>query len=311
MTELPRLAVVVVNYGSSALLQANLSGAVEANPQLDVVVVDNFVSESELDSIRRLCSAQGWHLVTSKTNLGFGAGVNAGVEAAQRLDAVQFLLLNPDARIDPESLTRLRNLVTAEPMTLAAPVILTTDGRLWSEGHDLYLDRGRMRAIRKRVGNPRVAPWLSGACLLVSRALWDRLGGFDERYFLYWEDVDLCWRTIAVGGRLQVVPDSTAVHDEGGTQDRTSDRALSRVYYYFNVRNRLLFAAQHLPASDQVRWAATAVPEAYAILLRGGRKQLVRSLVPWWAALTGTCAGLWVLARGGKGSSRPRYPTGG
>jgi N-acetylglucosaminyl-diphospho-decaprenol L-rhamnosyltransferase len=223
--------------------------------------------------------------------------MNAGVAAARADGAEQLLLLNPDARIDQPSLTRLREVVTAAPLTLAGPVIEAPDGRVWSDGHDLYLDRGRMRATRRREGEPRVAPWLSGACLLVSAELWDRVGGFDDRYFLYWEDVDLSWRVVEAGGSLQVVRDAVAVHDEGGTQERLSHRSLSTTYYHYNVRNRLVFAGHHLPRADRWRWVLTAVPEAYQVLLRGGRRQLVASTGPWRAALTGTVSGLVRMRR--------------
>ena len=291
-------AVVVVNYGASALLETNLVQVDDEVPELVVVVVDNFTSAAEQDAVRALCERRRWHLVASPTNLGFGSGMNAGVEVAIGAGAEQLLLLNPDARIDAPSLGLLVDAVRAEPLTMAGPVLRTASGALWSDGHDLYLDRGRMRATRKREGAPRVAEWLTGACLVLSTTLWRRVGGFDDRYFLYWEDVDLSWRVLEAGGRLRVVRDAVAVHDEGGTQVRSSERALSTTYYYFNIRNRLVFAAHHLPVRDRLRWALTAPSEAWAVLLRGGRRQLVHSPDPWRAALTGTLAGLRALVPG-------------
>lgn len=296
---LPRCAVVVVSYGSSALLATNLTAVAAAAPDLDVVVVDNRTTEEERAAVTALCAEQGWRLVAPPTNLGFGAGVNRGAVVALEAGAEQLLLLNPDARLDADSIARLRAVVAADPRVLAAPVVTTPDGRMWSDGTDLYLDTGRMRASRKRgdVPTERVAPWLSGACLLVSRALWERLGGFDEEYFLYWEDVDLSWRAREAGATLTVVPDARAVHDEGGTQGAGGRRARSGTYYHYNIRNRLLFAAQHLSPADRRRWVRTALPEAWAIVLRGGRRQLLQSSAPWRALVTGTFAGLRLLAR--------------
>ncbi len=291
-------AVVVVNYGASSLLESNLGQVADEVPGLVVVVVDNFTDEAEQAAVRGLCERRGWLPVTSPTNVGFGSGMNLGVRVALEHGASEVLLLNPDARIDAESLDRLVAVVRAEPLTMAGPVLRTASGALWSDGHDLYLDRGRMRATRKREGSPRVAEWLTGACLVLSATLWERVGGFDDRYFLYWEDVDLSWRVLEVGGRLQVVRDAVAVHDEGGTQVRSSERALSTTYYFYNIRNRLVFAAHHLPVRDRLRWALTAPAEAWAVLLRGGRRQLVHSPGPWRAAVTGTAAGLRALLRG-------------
>jgi N-acetylglucosaminyl-diphospho-decaprenol L-rhamnosyltransferase len=297
VSTLPPVAVVVVSYGSSELLATNLAAVATECPDARVVVVDNYSSDAELVAVRRLCADHGWRLVANATNVGFGTAMNAGVATALADGAEQLLLLNPDATISRASLTRLREVVATAPLTLAAPVIETPDGGLWSDGHDLYLDRGRMRATRRREGAPRVAPWLSGACLLISAELWGRVGGFDDRYFLYWEDVDLSWRVVEAGGSLQVVRDAVAEHDEGGTQERLSRRALSTTYYYYNIRNRLVFAAHHLPRADRWRWVLTAVPEAYQILLRGGRRQLVASTGPWRAAITGTVSGLVSMYR--------------
>jgi GT2 family glycosyltransferase len=141
--------------------------------------------------------------------------------------------------------------------------------------------------------------WLSGACLLVGRAVWLELGGFDEDYFLYWEDVDLCIRAASRGCELVVDDQATAVHDEGGTQATRmagpTGSAKSSTYYYYNTRNRLMFAAKNLGVEDQHRWVRSSIGAAYHILLRGGRRQLVHprsTLVP---AIQGTIAGLRLI----------------
>ena len=129
----------------------------------------------------------------------------------------------------------------------------------------------------------------------MSRTLFERLGGFDEAFFLYWEDVDLSYRWVAAGGRLVVRKDLAAVHDSGGTQGPQRGRAKSPTYYRYNCRNRLLFAARHLDRRSRLAWALLAPAVGWEILLRGGRRQLVRSWRPWWAALRGTLEGLALL----------------
>ena len=300
MTPQSSTAIIVVNYGSSDLLARNLTRVHAEAPEVSVLVVDNYTSDAERDRVRTLCADNTWTPIESPTNLGFGGGVNLGVRAASRAGASRFLLLNPDARLDGSSLRRLVAVVAEDPMTLAAPVIATTDGRVWFDGSDLHLTSGRMRATRKREtgASAPVTAWLTGACLMISRELWDRVGGFDERYFLYWEDVDLSWRCREQGASLVVVRDASAVHDEGGTSQPTGgERARSDLYYYYNIRNRLLFAGLHLDRATQQRWILASAAEAWDILLRGGRRQLVHSLRPWRAAFTGTRDGLAMLRR--------------
>ncbi len=121
--------------------------------------------------------------------------------------------------------------------------------------------------------------WLTAACLMVGSLTWRALDGFDESYFLYWEDVDLSYRALAMGAPLIVCSEAVAVHDEGGTQERSHGSAMSWDYYYFNIRNRLLFATRNLPADTRREWRRHAARESYRILLRGdGKRKFLR---PW------------------------------
>ena len=293
-----RLAILVVNYGSSQLLAVNLADVHTQVPDARVVVVDNPTTPEERTRVTEMCSRHGWHLVAPPTNVGFGTGMNLAAQALAP-DVTHLLLLNPDATVDATSLDCLVKHVNRSPEDLVAPRILTPAGEHWFAGADLLLARGEMRSWLRRTGgrDPESAqPWLSGACLLLLRTLWDRIGGFDDDYFLYWEDVDLSRRVLDAGGELVVVPQAVAVHDEGAThRGDTAARAKSATYYYFNTRNRLLFAAKHLSAQDQRRWRRTAPVVAYRVLLQGGRRQFRhpgRTLLP---ALRGVRDGLRLM----------------
>ena len=275
------LAIVVVNYGSSALLAANLAPLSTALPGATVVVVDNRTTDDERATVTALAAPNGWDVEKPDANLGFGGGVNIGVAAAITSGARQLLILNPDATIEAAAVEELAARSRANPLTLYCPRIVRPDGSTWFAGSDLHLDDGRLRNPARR-GDHRVEPWLTGACLMLSRELWERVGGFDEEYFLYWEDVDLSHRVLGVGGRLEVSADVVAVHDEGGTHDGAPRRGRrkSDTYYYYVIRNRLLFAAKHLDDADYRAWMANAPAVAREVVLQGGRRQLVHTLRP-------------------------------
>lgn len=310
----PKLAIIVVNYGSHHLLATNLRRVAGEVTVADVVVVDNFTTSAEQESVAALCRDEGWSSVLLPENSGFGAGMNRGVEVAADRGAALFLLLNPDATIDAASIEMLVAEAARYPLALLAPVIETSAGTTWFDGADLHLRFGRSRATRHRASFPRerFEPWLSGACLLVTLQLWRRIGGFDERYFLYWEDIDLSIRAVRQGGTLRLVDGARAVHDEGGTHDgephRGRSRGKSSIYYHFNIRNRLLFAAQHLAPADRRRWLLTSPLAAWDVLLQGGRRQFLYSHAPLRAAVTGTAAGLalYVSERWASRASRRR-----
>ena len=288
-----KTAVVVVDYGAAHLLELNLLPLSRAMPETIVVVVENRSTDANRRALRDLAEREGWRLVLPDQNLGFGGGMNRGVALALGEGADTVLLLNPDASIEPEAVRMLAVAVRADPELLAAPVVRRPDGSLWSAGSDLYLDDGRIRSrARRPVGAaPRIMPWLSGACLMISAMLWRRVGGFDEEYFLYWEDVDLSARVLDSGGRLEIVEAASAVHAEGGTSgthaDRRSGQAKSSTYYYHSIRNRLLFASRHLATDDLRRWTAVSVRVSWEILLQGGRRQFLTRRTPLVTGLRG------------------------
>lgn len=289
MSDLSRVAVVVVGYGDPALLERHTAQVAAALRPARIVVVDNHSTDANRAAVRALCEREGWTGVYPGTNTGFGAGCNLGAAAALAEGAEVLLFLNPDATIDTESAVRLVAAVEAEPLLLAAPTVLGPDGEVASAGLDLDLDTGSMRPWRRRDEHPgaETLPWVTGACFAVTRELWERLAGFDERYFLYWEDVDLCARVRAFGGRVTVVDGATAVHAGGGTQRAEGSRAKSPAYYYFNIRNRALFARTWLSQERQRAWRRGAVGAAYEILMRGGRRQLLHPVRPLSAVLQG------------------------
>jgi GT2 family glycosyltransferase/glycosyltransferase involved in cell wall biosynthesis len=289
------IGVVVVNYGSSGLLVDNLPSAAELGADARVVVVDNFSTAEELQTLTRLGHDRGWVVVPLPDNRGFGAASNAGVAAARAQGCVTFMLLNPDAQVAPEVLAELRAHSLRDPMAMISPSIRSSTGDEAFGGSTLSLRDGRIRGVRSaRPRLPEAEPWLTGACLVVHEQLWDLLGGFDEGYFLYWEDVDLSHRALAVGGRLEVRPDLVVVHDEGGTHGERRGRGKSELYYRYNCRNRLVFAARNLPRRRLLRWVLATPRVSWEILLRGGRRQLVESPRPLLAAVRGSVEGLGV-----------------
>ncbi|MBM7027071.1 glycosyltransferase, partial [Clavibacter zhangzhiyongii] len=291
-------AVVVVNYGSADLVRENVLPLVERLDDALLVIVDNRTTDAERERVRGLAGHPSTrvHGVYPDANTGFGTGMNIGVAAARDLGAREFLLLNPDATIEPDQLAVLRGAVAADPLALVAPLILRPDGSTWFRGSDLYLADGRIRSAARRAQHPGLAvePWLTGACLLVTDELWTRVGGFSDDYFLYWEDVDLSRKVVEAGGSLRVVEDAVAVHAEGGTQSAghaSAGQAKSGTYYYHNVRNRLLYGARHLDAAALRRWRLLTPVVAYEVLLQGGRRQFAHPVAPVSAAVRGILDG--------------------
>lgn len=282
------LGIIVVSYGSADLLAthlARLDRSALATPSV-VVVVDNHRGPAEAAAVAALAADRGWELVANPDNRGFGAAANQGVARAAALGCDAVVLVNPDLAVTAEVLDALAAEAVARGRTLISPRVVRPDGRAWFTGGDLDLAAGRTRNVVAPAA-PRSEGWLSGACLAATTAWWAELGGFADDYFLYWEDVDLSYRCTRAGGTLLVRQDLTVVHDVGGTQGGKSPG-----YMRWNCRNRLRFAARHLTPADRRRWRRGAPGYARAVLLRAGRRALVRRPGLVVAAVRGTLEGL-------------------
>lgn len=294
MTARSDLGIVVVNYGSSSLLARNLVALDQLVRPERIVVVDNFHSTYERQALTALASSRGWSLVANESNLGFGAAMNLGVDRAEKLGAVYLLLLNPDVEITAAVVEELAGECSRRPESIVSPRILRHDGSDWFRGGTVLLGAGRTSTARD-ADSSAPGGWLSGACLVLHIDLWRQLGGFDDDYFLYWEDVDLSWRCAAAGGGLLVRDDLSAVHSVGGTQPGAGK---SPQYVYYNCRNRLLFAAKHLTRRQLRRWLVASPGYAWQVLGRGGRRALARRPFSLFgAALRGTISGYWCALR--------------
>lgn len=204
-----RTGILVVSYGSAALLRTTLANSVPPEPggpsraPTAVVVVENHRDPAQQASTRALCVAHGWEYLEPGANLGFGGGCNLAADRALALGCDALVLLNPDLTIPPDGVARLAARVRSERDVAVAPLIHRPDGSSYSRGRILLrLDRGEMLSERRREEVPNgvaVMTWLTAAALALSSDLWRRSGGFDPRYFLYWEDVDLSRRIHRAG----------------------------------------------------------------------------------------------------------------
>lgn len=294
MTLAPDIALVVVNYGSHGLLEQNLGPLAGSLNPAQIVVVDNFRTRDDSQQVKALATRNGWSLVALPSNEGFGSGTNAGVALAQERGFRRFLLINPDARIDEAGVDALARECAAHPGNIAGARIVRPDGSAWFHGGTILRSRGRTSMGPSAVSS---APdgWITGACMMIHDDLWKRLGGFDDEYFLYWEDVDLSWRCTEGGGSLTVLPNVTVEHSVGGTQ---RGGGKTTTYVYYNCRNRLLFAARHLPWRQRLSWLLTSPGYAAAVMQHGGRRALSRRpLAMLNAAVRGTFSGVFCSLR--------------
>lgn len=244
----PEVSAVIVSHNSRAHL-ADCLASLERDILdfgLEVIVVDNSSSDGSPELIRERFPLV--RLIRNARNVGFSRANNQGIRETR---GPLVLLLNPDSAVLPSSLTGLVGEMRSHPQTGAVgPALVRGQGRFQvSFGNRVsffpqllqksvlnayYKIRLKKDRRRRRVG------WLSGACLLCRRTAVEEAGFFDERFFLYFEDIDLCLRMRNNGWDLVYLPQARVSHEGGASTGR--QRASSRFFYR---ESQLYFYQKH------------------------------------------------------------------
>jgi GT2 family glycosyltransferase len=242
--------VVVVSFNSCETLRTCV-GHLARDSSYDVFVVDNASRDGSISSISDLPVSR----VELDRNYGFAYACNRGSEAGA---SPYVLFVNPDARIEPDSILRLVSALDRDESAGAvAPRLSDARGRIEHSlrrfprlrstySQALFLHRLLPRAswvdevVREPYRYQAAGPteWVSGACLLVRRKALEDIGGWDEAFFLYGEDVDLCRRLATAGHRILYEPQAVATHVGGVSAPRA--QLLAQL-----VRGRLQFVKKH------------------------------------------------------------------
>jgi GT2 family glycosyltransferase len=283
------LSILIVTYNSAPLIaglldelhrQLDASSGIKA----DVIVVDNASTDATADLIAH---EYRWvSLVRSARNLGFAAGNNL---AARRARGEFLLLLNPDAVPAPAALAAGVELMRAHPQVgLGGGKLLAPDGtpqpsaRMFPTLRDELFTMSGLAArypqspllarLDRRWADPELAAavdWIPGAFVFIRRNVWDTLGGFDERFFMYYEEVDLCRRLQDKGLIVQYWPTLKATHI-GGASARTVARArVSRAgsqLESWRMRSALLYYRKH--HGPAAAWGWKTLESCWTLLRR-------------------------------------------
>ncbi len=222
------LVVVTVTYGSAGHIGPTLT-SLPADRLAGLVVVDNASGDDTLEVVRGL-GLPTLTVVASERNVGFGAGNNLGLAAAPPSRWVAFV--NPDAHVDAGALHALVAHLAATPAAaMVAPRLVGDDGPITSAGR-LPTVAGLIRyqmpdPVRRLLPERRLPAsydrtgpvgQVEGACMVVDRAALEAVGGFDERYFLFFEESDLAQRFAAAGRTIELVATARAWHAVGATR---------------------------------------------------------------------------------------------
>lgn len=266
------LSVLVINWNNSRDLRVALQSIMQQQHRhtIEIVVADNASSDDSREMVTREFPEA--HLVAHAINLGFGAGNNRAVPATT---GRYVLFLNSDTIVTEGALDALVDFADATPDAgIIGPKLLNKDESLQyscrrfpSLGTGFFRNTplGRLLPANRFTrdylmrdfdhATPRDVDWVSGAALLIRRETLERTGGFDEDFYMYCEDVDLCFRAHEAGWRVVYYPSAVIHHIIG----RSSDQVPTRMTYHFH-RSMYLFYRKHYAARTPVWIRPLIVP---------------------------------------------------
>jgi len=257
----PRVGAVVVAWRDRPETLAALESLAAMNRRPEVILC--VAQECSPESLRQMAQLgiDGLEVVAVGENLGFAGAANLGMARLLEQGVEWTLLLNNDATADARCLERcLEEADRAPGAAVVGPAVRITDrpDQLWFAGgiHDRRLAFTRHRGLGSPADRPPAssdADYVSGCCALLSSAAWRDVGAFREDFFMYYEDVEWCYRARARGWRCRYVGETLCSHALGVSSEQRGSLGLSPNTAYYLARNPLRFALDTGPRG--MRWS--------------------------------------------------------
>lgn len=281
----PKVFVAVLHYTGAEDTRACLQAVKGLNyAPFEILVTDNCSPDGSGKLIAQ--EFPECHHLSLPENLGFAGGSNAGINWCIEHGADWVWILNNDTQVDPDALTHLMRIAEKETQAgIIGAAIFTPNKNGYSRSGTGTIDFKKAKTFERgqidESADSIACQWVSGCNMLIRATAFKQANGFDENFFLYLEDTDLCWRMNESGWKCLFVPKATIKH-AGGASTK-GKLAVWRSYYY--TRNRLLFFMKNRKGTA----ALPALMSIYSHLLRhclvlpfrgeDGRRQLKAELL--------------------------------
>jgi hypothetical protein len=302
------VSVIIVTRNTCALTRAAVQSVLDSRDPLakEILIVDNGSTDPDTSLLPR--EFPQIQLIRSDVNLGFARACNLAVRQAR---GKFLLLLNSDARLQPDTMARAVEWMCAHPdVAVAGAQLLNADGSRQNSIANFpslateLLNKSLLRRLfprrfpgkELRLAGPVDVETVVGAFMLIRKEVWDALGGLNERFFFFFEETDFCLQVRRAGRRVVHLPDVLVWHDQGQTakQMPTSARIeYWRSRYAYFAKNRGRTAGLLLAAGLRLRLFVDWLAAAVVVMLTLGRSARHRQR---WGALNA----LWVWQRRGR-----------
>lgn len=280
--------IIVLQYNNSRDTIKCLESVKELDWQnFKAVVVDNASEIQHLNNIRLFVESQKrakekrFKLIENRSNLGYAGGNNVGIKYALENGADYVFILNPDTTVRSNFLTKLIETADKNPKAGIIGAVINEGDRIIYYGEIEWLKPElKHSALKPITYNLKPDFYVPGAAMLIRKKVFEKIGMFDERYFLYFEDADFCMRARKAGFKLAVAPDAIVRHDQSSSTSKLGAALLLRYHY----RNAHLFNIKYAPF-----WTKISLPfwSIWIIIRQAVKILLIRNIKASKAILIG------------------------
>ena len=297
----PRVWIVPVNFNGLEDTRKCLRSLAALSSPASVVVVDNASNEDPTQILKQ--EFPSVHLIRNPVNAGWSGGNNAGIRFALARGADFVLLLNNDTTVAADLIAPILAAFDAQPRAgIAGPIVTYYDdpALVWSAGGTLRRTLGYTRHAgfrsRHAPDSNRHSDYVSGCAIAIRCEVFERVGELDERYFHYFEDVEICERARKLGYHSVTVAAASVRHKVSAAAGERGSNRLNRAQAYYFTRNRWLFVRRNMNGAQ--RWTALASQLGALFPYEMAKALLARN----WPELRGRAEGIVDGLRGRDGA---------
>ncbi len=250
---------IIINYNTLDLTRQCLNSifSVCQKNDFEIILIDNASSDNSVEILEKEFSEKV-RLIENKENIGFSAANNQGAKLAQ---GKYLFFLNSDTKLTANILPIIANIfVNQANFGILAPQLLTANLSPQAGAHGRFptlssLTTRKTKENWKKIISPSLwqTDWVSGAALIIRKELFEKINGWDENFFLYFEDVDLCLRAHKVGAKVGLCPEASLIHYCGSSLKQNRKRKL----HYYRSQNYFFYKHYGITTSllmRLIRW---------------------------------------------------------
>ncbi len=224
-----KLSIIIVSWNTRQLLKSCLESIVNSQPsnvQIEIIIVDNGSSDGSREYLKKIVNGQSFGVIFNDRNLGFAKAVNQAIDIAK---GKHVLLLNPDARIQAGSIKELLKFgENNSEAGVVGPQLINPDGTIQASCYNFqtipkaikefwFGKKDLFSKYYPQTNKPTEVDALVGAVFLITDKALKRVGELDEKYFLYYEDIDYCKRVWQAGLKVYYLPSVRVLHEHGAS----------------------------------------------------------------------------------------------